>query len=583
MSRSFFDFLGIAVVSLSVVCFTRWRLKREVLQRRKNKKMGSVNIGTIFGMDVGGTLTKIVYFERSSRSAVNRKDKDDSLPKLKRNCSIDHMNTPDHIAALDEMHKYMGETKAFASVDDSLNFYSSLLGGRMHFMSFETRRMDSVIEALSTRGVTQNIRTIGCTGGGAHKYAQAISDYLDITVEETDELECLIRGMHFAIMNIPGECYTYRSFGNADGMIAEKLEWVRDVKEVVRKISIPAYPNSQDLRNAKLELPSQFPYLIVNIGSGVSILKVSSTDKYERVSGTSLGGGTYWGLCRLFTRCSSFEEAMDLAETGDSKQIDMLVRDIYGGSYSNMNLDGDMVASSFGKLVMMDDPRAGLKEEDLALALLMMITNNIGQVAYLNAKLHGCKSIFFVGSFLRHNAVSCRRLAFAINFWSKSTMDALFLEHDGYFGAIGTFLQSAFGSEIDKILQMSRNDTSKEQPQASSVRPRSRSTDSIGLTQHPDTFPAGARSPISTVDKISSSMNSPGFRLRRMDQKVRGNIDLSTELSLEEDDDEDCEGDALRFVQEGVKKAGSGNNLTTLRCDNGTSAAPTRLGSADKK
>ena len=42
-----------------------------------------------------------------------------------------------------------------------------------------------------------------------------------------------------------------------------------------------------------------------------------------------------------------------------------------------------MVASSFGKLVMAEDPRTGLKEEDLAIALLMMITNNIGQVNYI--------------------------------------------------------------------------------------------------------------------------------------------------------------------------------------------------------
>jgi len=148
-----------------------------------------------------------------------------------------------------------------------------------------------------------------------------------------------------------------------------------------------------------------------------------------------------------------------------------------------------MVASSFGKLVMKENPREGVKEEDLAIALLMMITNNIGQVrllgsflavvlplfsplvgplfhrstplvsftlechhdrpgglpftsapsclslppsphspwrlplpvqvAYLNAQLHGCTKIFFVGSFLRHNPISCRRLAYAINFWSK--------------------------------------------------------------------------------------------------------------------------------------------------------------------
>jgi hypothetical protein len=111
-----------------------------------------------------------------------------------------------------------------------------------------------------------------------------------------------------------------------------------------------------------------------------------------------------------------------------------------------------MVASSFGKLVMKENPREGVKEEDLALALLMMITNNIGQVAHLNAQLHHCSKIFFVGSFLRHNPISARRLAFAIDFWSSGSMEALFLVHEGYFGALGTFLQSAFGEDVDGIL-----------------------------------------------------------------------------------------------------------------------------------
>jgi type II pantothenate kinase len=103
-----------------------------------------------------------------------------------------------------------------------------------------------------------------------------------------------------------------------------------------------------------------------------------------------------------------------------------------------------MVASCFGKLVMKNEEDVKkVKEEDIAIAILMMITNNIGQVSYLNARLHDCTKIYFVGSFLRHNRISCRRLAFAIDFWSQGSMEALFLEHEGYFGALGTFLQSA--------------------------------------------------------------------------------------------------------------------------------------------
>lgn len=50
------------------------------------------------------------------------------------------------------------------------------------------------------------------------------------------------------------------------------------------------------------------PFILVNIGSGVSILAVRGENDYKRISGTSLGGGTFLGLCRLLTRCKSFEE-----------------------------------------------------------------------------------------------------------------------------------------------------------------------------------------------------------------------------------------------------------------------------------
>jgi hypothetical protein len=99
-----------------------------------------------------------------------------------------------------------------------------------------------------------------------------------------------------------------------------------------------------------------------------------------------------------------------------------------------------------------DDKKGNLKDEDIAIAILMMITNNIGQVSYLNAKLHNCSKIFFVGSFLRLNAISCRRLSYAIDFWSKGKMEALFLEHEGYFGALGTFLRSSLGPDVNDIL-----------------------------------------------------------------------------------------------------------------------------------
>jgi len=526
-----------------------WKRERDEKIRRRErlllKKEDGVNIGAIFGMDVGGTLAKIVYFEANNmtgngdgdssdvheqeekeygegstisgtglkRSATetgslrkknmdglsrNGNGSESKLGRMGSHGNLAQLGAPEHQAALQELYSYMDSSNlegSPVSADVGLTFDSEMLGGRLHFLHFETRNMISAINILSqSDSFTQNIRTIGCTGGGAVKYAKVVEEDLGIKFNQLDELGSLVRGMHFALTSIDGECYTYRkddppppnkintftsklpkfaadtvrkarsmsvdfssklpcsptsptikgktSVKGKDGEGSKEDEdrdsnreqeqeqepldeqrWHRDVKEYTKRVELPYQ---------KFMTNEQFPYLVVNIGTGVSILKITAPGKYERVSGSSVGGGTYWGLCRLLVGSTSYEDVLDLAETGDASEVDMLVRDIYGGDYDDGNLSGSMVASSFGKLTMKDKVREGIREQDLAIALLMMITNNIGQVSYLNAQLHNCSKIFFIGSFLRHNKISCRRLSFAIDFWSKGKMEALFLNHEGY-------------------------------------------------------------------------------------------------------------------------------------------------------
>ena len=62
-------------------------------------------------------------------------------------------------------------------------------------------------------------------------------------------------------------------------------------------------------------------------------------------SGTSVGGGTFLGLCSLLTGTENFQDAITLAEKGDNTNVDKMVRDIYGGDYTRFGLSGDVVAS----------------------------------------------------------------------------------------------------------------------------------------------------------------------------------------------------------------------------------------------
>lgn len=156
----------------------------------------------------------------------------------------------------------------------------------------------------------------------------------------------------------------------------------------------------------------------------------------------------------------NFILAIQLATKGDHTKVDKLVKDIYGGDYERFGLPGNLVASSFGQMNSRER-RSSISREDLANATLVTITNNIGLIARMCAvnekidKVRKLKPIFhdlmliffnflfkvvFVGNFLRVNPISMKLLAYAMDYWSKQQMKALFLEHEGYFGAIGTLL-----------------------------------------------------------------------------------------------------------------------------------------------
>ena len=50
--------------------------------------------------------------------------------------------------------------------------------------------------------------------------------------------------------------------------------------------------------------------------------------------------------------------------------------------------------------------------------------------------------MLYLGNYLCGNKMSMEMLAYAMEYWSKgnTTIRALFLEHEGYFGALGSML-----------------------------------------------------------------------------------------------------------------------------------------------
>ena len=289
--------------------------------------------------------------------------------------------------------------------------------GSLHFIRFPSSQMPAFLDLAQEKGLARLDSTVCATGGGAYKYQEQVTRDLGMDIHKFDEIDSLVRGVQFLEANCPTELFYYKK--------VDKDRWEAE----------PV--------NTRLV----YPYLLVNIGSGVSLLSVQGPDRYSRVSGTSLGGGTFLGLCSLLTNCQTFEEALELADKGDNHRVDKLVKDIYGGDYDRFGLHGNLVASSFGN---MNCPlkRDGARPEDLARATLITITNNIGSLARLCARAEGVQQVVFVGNFLRINSVSMRLLASAMDYWSDGKMRAKFCRHEGYFGAVGCLVKMMNPEEL---------------------------------------------------------------------------------------------------------------------------------------
>lgn len=328
-------------------------------------------------VDIGGTLTKLVYFTRTNENA----------------------------------------------------------GGKLHFKDFQSEDFGKEVLKFmiklvkkSVKGTNPPITYVMATGGGAHKFNQLMTKLfqkqrLPMQVIALDEMECLIKGLDWLITKIPHETFTY------------------DLNED-DTVTVPPQ-DADDLI---------YPYLLVNIGLGVLMIKVTGPGPsgFERIGGSSLGGGTLWGLLLLLTDAEDYNEMLEMAQKGDNGNVDLLVGDIYGTLYNKIGLKLTHIALSFAKVFKKlrfsqrkftpAEKLQQFRQEDIARLLLYLISNNIGQIAYLQACRFNLKRIYFGGLYISGHKQTIHTLSYAVNFWLKGEMQLYFLRHEGYLGSVGAFM-----------------------------------------------------------------------------------------------------------------------------------------------
>lgn len=275
-------------------------------------------------MQIGGSLAKVVYFTRSpeppsspstrggsSSSGISTPPSPPDEPPT--NSRVNGALTPlvlDHQSSLVDDGHLSGLTDGLLRNSILKRRAQHFPGGSLNFERFETDDIYACVEfiqeliersadmnGVSIEEMRKGVK-IMATGGGAHRFYELFRERLQVDVEREDEMECLIEGLKFITL-IPDEVYYFSD-------------------ELIQSVSHPAGSPSVPLQRPSPDPPKygvtfernptpQLPCLLVNIGSGVSIIKVDEDGTFERVSGTSLGGGTLWGLLSLLTPATSFD------------------------------------------------------------------------------------------------------------------------------------------------------------------------------------------------------------------------------------------------------------------------------------
>ncbi|CAI6066062.1 unnamed protein product [Clonostachys chloroleuca] len=204
------------------------------------------------------------------------------------------------------------------------------------------------------------------------------------------------------------------------------------------------------IRAVATAMKSHGPFLLVDVGSGVSFYKVSDGSTWERVGGTTLGGASLMGLVALLTKARSPEEMLELAEQGQNSKVDKLIGDIYGTDYMGIGLRKTAVAATFGNVFgilgraeregkMQPEGEEPFTDADICRSVLMAVFNNIAMLSCMQCENLGLSTICLQGSYLWDSDRVLQILATSIEFYSKAKATAYMYTKDGNLRPIGGY------------------------------------------------------------------------------------------------------------------------------------------------
>lgn len=198
-----------------------------------------------FALDIGGTMTKVVY--------IDLETKEDKIKKLKEiGVKMDENEVTKHTITTKNIPEFIEFCPEFSSHALEIPFGDN---GVMKFLKYPSNELKGFLKFVKENNLVSRFggssNKCNATGGGSFKFSKIVKEEANIEFIQRDEMESLILGLNFLFSLRTKEPPIFR---------------------YVDKECVPVFFKS------KLNL---YPYLFVQIGSGTSKLNFVLTKRYH--------------------------------------------------------------------------------------------------------------------------------------------------------------------------------------------------------------------------------------------------------------------------------------------------------------
>lgn len=226
---------------------------------------------------------------------------------------------------------------------------------------------------------------LGCT---LHKYVLIMADQLvHSRIMASQPIECINRGYLEEVFQteIEPEFNVYCTGGRS-----RFVQYPPDLMvEVVDEIAAIA-------GGGRYFMPEEDRFIAISVGTGTCIVHYDS-GRYTHLGGSGIGGGTLQGLSRFCIEALNnqpLSDVFELAQSGQTQEVDITVEDIIGGGIGIV--PPDATASHLAKLNRQNRP------ESVAAGLINMVATEIANLAAFCARSQQTPNIIFLGYLIQH-------------------------------------------------------------------------------------------------------------------------------------------------------------------------------------